>query len=154
MNCDWKQISQGSDDGKIIVQCQRCMKIATVPRTSWGNITRDCPRDRTPGVGDTLREIFRHLRFKAKEGCGCAEMIREMNQLGPDGCEKNMECFVRKLRKSYETTTTTEAVCGAFAAVTSGLAFKLDWTDPIPSLVRLAIERSRQPTPPKNPSSP
>jgi hypothetical protein len=145
MKCLWVQLSQEVVNGRVIVQCSRCLKMAKVPVENLGSIDRECPRDRRPGVGDTLREIVRLLGFKPKEGCGCAATIAEMNRLGPDECERNIERFVTKLRKSYATTSTTEAMHGAFAAFTTGLAFQLDWTDPIPSLVKLAIARARKP---------
>jgi hypothetical protein len=152
MKCLWVQLSQEVVNGRVIVQCSRCLKMAKVPVENLGRIDRECPRDRRAGVGDSLREIIRMLGFKPKEGCRCPETILEMNLDGPDGCERNFDCYVGKLRKAYAETTTAEATRGAFTALFSGLAFKLDWTDPIPSLIRLAIERARQPTPPRNPS--
>jgi hypothetical protein len=80
------------------------------------------------------------------DGCGgkCEALRRQMNRWGPDGCEQHLSEIVVHLRKAYDEQSLIDKLRVKAAAVASGVAFQIDdWNDPIPSLVRLAISRSR-----------
>lgn len=95
--------------------------------------------------GTELKSLISTLGASPTKSCGCAMMIRLMNSWGCEGCEKHLPEIVAHLRKAYGEQPLLDKLRAQAAAVTSGLAFQLDWTDPIPSLVRLAIARARKP---------
>jgi hypothetical protein len=96
-----------------------------------------------PGI--ILAMHLEKLGAKQKSGCNCAAMIGQMNAWGCDGCLEHLEEIVLHLKDAYALTTWSERRWADLRAVTTGLALQLDWTDPIPSLVKLAIARARNP---------
>ncbi len=47
------------------------------------------------GVGDNLHDlIVKFTKESPKGGCGCEQLIAEMNRWGPEGCRKRMEEIV------------------------------------------------------------
>lgn len=66
-----------------------------------------------------------------------------MNLWGVSGCEANFDIIVGWMREAYDLTSWSERTTAAARALATGLAFQLDWRDPPPSLVRLAIARAR-----------
>jgi hypothetical protein len=95
-----------------------------------------------PAVGEELATILHSIGLRAKEGCGCPELRREMNDLGPDGCRREFDRLVSTLREKYQATTWTERILAAGLAVLTGIAFKLNISDPIPDVLREAIRRA------------
>lgn len=74
----------------------------------------------------------------------CEAMRRQMDAWG-EQCDQHLPEIVGHLRKAYKATSWASLTAASMAALTTGLAFQLDWTDPIPSLVKLAIARARRP---------
>lgn len=101
-----------------------------------------------PGAGDELTRLVKQLGIAKTRGCGCAEMAREMNALGIEGCRAKRDELAARLRaKSKEYAWTDWASAAANAAVI-GLALRLNWSDPFPGLIDLAIESTTRIGPP------
>jgi hypothetical protein len=59
--------------------------------------------DKWPMVGCALKELVDWFGIKEKKGCGCKEMMSQMNAWGVDGCRERMPVIVAHLReKSLE----------------------------------------------------
>ena len=115
------------------------------------------PEDRPPqpivpwpiedGPGTELKVMLKDLGFFDKPGCGCNQRAQQMNQLGIEGCEKNVDMIAQWLRDGakawgWETGMGT-LVKAAGKAVLSGLVFHLNPLDPFPGLVKESIRRAR-----------
>jgi hypothetical protein len=157
MNCDWEDVTEPDEQGRRRVQCKRpaCRRLLNPTHHPHEKIHAEC-REGTmyakrewPGI--VLAMHLEKLGAKQKAGCNCPAMIGQMNAWGCDGCLEHLDEIVAHLNDAYSLTTWSERRLTELRALTTGLAFQLDWTDPIPSLVRLAIERARV-TPPENPS--
>lgn len=57
------------------------------------------PRRPVPGPGTELKRILLRFGIKARCGCDCARMARQMNNWGPDGCEIHLAKIVDHLEK-------------------------------------------------------
>jgi hypothetical protein len=70
-----------------------------------------------------------------------------MNLWGVQGCLDNFVTIVGWLRKSAEETGWIQKVKAMGLAMTTGLAFKIDWDDPAPGLVIEAIRQAEEQSP-------
>lgn len=88
----------------------------------------DYPRPRPPGglVGDELSAILKMLGLGAIEGCKCKKRARQMNEWGPDGCERNIDVIVGWLEEEAKNRKLPFIRWGA------------------KTLVRVAIRRARR----------
>jgi hypothetical protein len=118
--------------------------LRVVPRGNCNPALAARHRAEASGPGTELHKIFDSLGIVPRKSCDCAAMTARMNGWGPDGCEANMAEIKLHLSKAYAGQPLVERLRVKTAAVTSGLAFEINWLDPIPSLVRLAIERARE----------
>lgn len=76
-------------------------------------------------------------------GCNtCHKIARQMNAWGVEGCRKNMDRLVKHFRTHIKDYSWMERLKAAAMAVATGLAFQLDWLNPIPSLINEAIRRA------------
>jgi hypothetical protein len=145
MTCPWKETAR--DGVNKTLECEQCAAVLSVPlsrpleRVTGCRAPKRCTthEEHSLGPGDMLYSILSTLGAKKVDGCGCDEMLRKMNAWGADGCEEHFDEITAHLRSAYEKTTWSDAARTALAAARSGLALKLDWTDPIASIVRLAI---------------
>jgi len=49
-------------------------------------------RESRKGVGDNLHDLIEKFMGEVPaEGCGCEQLIRQMNRWGPDGCRRHMD---------------------------------------------------------------
>lgn len=72
--------------------------------------------------------------------CDCRDKAKLMNEWGDDGCRARREEIIGWLRA--KVVSREDWLCAAALAFKSGLAFRLNWLDPLPSLVDEAIRRS------------
>jgi hypothetical protein len=90
--------------------------------------------------------LLKELDIPTKvEGCGsCHKMARQMNAWGVEGCRKqeHFDYLVGHFRTHIKDYSWMERLKAAAMAVATGLAFKLDWLNPIPSLISEAIRRA------------
>jgi len=93
------------------------------------------------GVGTEVAKILKSIGIEA---CfGCIDWIQKMNQWGPTGCEENRNDIVFRLREKMKETSWETYRIAATKAVQTGLAFKINWFDPCPGLLDLAIQTVR-----------
>lgn len=67
-----------------------------------------------------------------------------MNRWGVAGCRTHRETIVAWMRKAYEETPWWDRQAMKVMAIRTGLYKEISWTDPIPSIVDLAINRFEQ----------
>lgn len=49
------------------------------------------------GVGTELSKLIPNWAVQFKDGCGCKDMAKKMDRLGPDGCEERANEIVAHL---------------------------------------------------------
>lgn len=90
------------------------------------------------GVGQRLSRILMSLGFQAEcHSCGSTE--KQMDAWGTEGCREHKEEIVTALRSKYQDITHWQAAKAMVLAFTTRLFLKVNWLDPIPDLVELAI---------------
>lgn len=109
-----------------------------IPKTQRQGLQPPAP---AKGPGTELARLIKELRLR-KDCSGCAFNAGQMNTWGVQGCRDNFDTIVGWLRESEETLGWVEKIKAAAMAVTSGLAFKINWDDPIPDLINEAIRRA------------
>jgi hypothetical protein len=151
MNCLWRDITEPNANGWRNVVCVRCGKVGTSPY-SHDRIISTCRAEtaeerrrinRGEGPGRELKLLIAQFGETPTTECKCEAMARRMNHWGVEGCERHFDAIVSHLREAYATTNWLTIQRARLAAVTTGLAWEINWLDPLPSLVRLAIERAR-----------
>ncbi len=140
-----------------VFTCDICTRRLSSKRTNPSLIRRQCPDypvsdDWRPppggivdpgfGPGAELKALFASLGFEPTAKCPCDRYAAQMNVWGIDGCTRQHDTIIRWMRQAYDLTTWLERRTAEVNAVLTGLAFKLDWSDPIPSLVDEAISRA------------
>ena len=131
-------------DGQT-AKCQRCgreISAALTPikancRTWNGSVAAG-------GPGTELRAIFATLDIHEKADCPCKEIAALMDLRGIDWCRANRDYIVGRLNETSKLYARREKWHAARKAIETGLAFKINWADPFPGLVELAIERAEQ----------
>lgn len=82
MDCELIQQS----DGRFV--CSFCGRPLSV------RARRNCVA-RPKGPGTILHEIIKkYAGADTRKGCGCEELVREMNELGVEGCRRHVELIV------------------------------------------------------------
>jgi hypothetical protein len=113
------------------------------------NLTRNPAPTQIPvpkeGPGTELQRIFSGLGINAIAECGCGGKIEFMNHVGIEGCRLNRQMIIDWLRDGQKRYSWADRVIAAANVMKSGLALKIRWTDPLPALVDLAIERAETP---------
>lgn len=94
------------------------------------------------GVGTELYKINIDLGIRQVPGCGCIQLQNHMDLIGPDGCEEHFDKLVAEM-KAKSPGWGWKYVGIVYNALTSGLYKEVSPMDPIPGLLRLAIDRAR-----------
>lgn len=92
-------------------------------------------------VGTELQNILESLGITDTLGCGCKAMVRRMDKWGIHGCTLNRTPIINQLRKRAKKRGWDEYFTAAQKSLESGLAFRLNWLDPIPDLLTEAMRR-------------
>lgn len=92
------------------------------------------------GPGTELKVLLDSIGVKPAPTCDCNLRAMQMDVWGVEMCLVNLEKIIAWLEEGKERWAWVDAIAAASRAVASGLAFKINWTKPIPSLVKLAIE--------------
>lgn len=95
------------------------------------------------GPGTELKHIMASIGVNPTPTCGCNSKAMQMDMWGVDECEKQFDTIVEWLRKGAPNWGWAERMRIAANAGLTGLAFKVNWVDPFPGIVRLAIDRAR-----------
>lgn len=100
------------------------------------------------GPGSELTKLLSRIGIHKKDGCGCEKFAAEMDKLGPDGCEAELDRLVSEIEANKEKWgwNIASSVKAAGAAVFTGLAFKINPLKPVESCIRLAIDNARKST--------
>jgi hypothetical protein len=94
------------------------------------------------GPGTELRNLLAELGIRAQNACGCKSMAEKMDRLGPERCRHNQRHIVAYLKRRARKSGWLTKLTAARAAFERGIAFQVNWLDPIPGLVALAIDRA------------
>lgn len=143
-NCIWQP---GDHPDVICIACKRRrgVPIADAQRTCVAGeprpvvVIEPAPVE---GPGRELTALFASLDLTGKKACKCEVHALQMNRWGVEDCKENRAVIIGWLREAYDTTTWLERRKSELAALATGLAFKINWLDPIPSLVDEAIRRA------------
>lgn len=96
----------------------------------------------TEGPGKELKLILESLGLRPRGGCNCAKLENQMNAWGVADCVANREWILTRLREQQTKIPWYDKIKAATLAVTTGLAFKLNPTDPAPGLLDEALRRA------------
>lgn len=138
----------------IIYACAACGRLHESSRP-LENIRKVCaafdqPVIREPvanGVGFMLHAMLVKLGVKPKAECQCLRLAREMDQLGPDGCRREFDRLKAAISENYDALSWGEKQLAKVRASFTSLPWQLDdWSDPVGSMLRLAIERAEKST--------
>jgi len=115
------------------------------------------------GPGTELKKILSSVGINPAAGCKCNGRMLQMDDWGIEGCEQYFDTIVGWLEESAEEwgwnllpktvaeatspshLTLKEKLSIGWKSLTKGLAFQVNWTDPYPGLVRLAINNAKEP---------
>jgi hypothetical protein len=96
------------------------------------------------GPGSELKAVFASLDIEKLEGCQCEPKMAQMNAWGVDGCREHFDEIVGWLREGAKQFDRRTKFKAARKAVTTGLAKEINWLDPFPGIVELAIKRAAE----------
>lgn len=102
----------------------------------------DHPKEEGPGT--ELKELLSSLDITKLENCDCNAKMRQMNIWSAAGCREHFDEIVGWLREGAKQFGWADRLGAAAKAVATGLAFKINWADPFPGLVELAIQRAEK----------
>ncbi len=94
------------------------------------------------GPGTELKKMLADLGVEPSPSCDCNGKALQMDLWGVEGCRANFDTIVGWMRDGQDRWGWKEKLAIAAKAVVSGLAFKLNWTDPFPGLIEEAITRA------------
>jgi hypothetical protein len=102
------------------------------------------PHERTcdRGPGFELHQIFGSLGVEMQAGCSCRKRIKQMNAWGAAGCREHFQEIVDGLKKDQDKYSWGTKFRAAMGTVKTGLVFRINPLDPLPSLVEEAIRRT------------
>jgi hypothetical protein len=96
----------------------------------------------TSGPGTELKAILATLGITHQPGCDCNAKAAQMDAWGVAGCRSNFNQIVVWMRDGAPRWGWVAKIMAGAKAVKSGLALQVNWVDPFPSLITLAIERA------------
>lgn len=94
------------------------------------------------GPGTELSAILAGLGISMAADCGCKAMAKRMNVWGVSGCREHHGKIVAHLKQAAKRKDWSRKWSVATAINTALVGMKVNWLDPIPGLVNLAIERA------------
>lgn len=107
------------------------------------------PRQHAPpaptfGPGTELKKIFESLGIQS-DGCGgCYLTLQAMDKGGAQECRERRDEFIAEIKSRRMSVTLATKIVAAGAAVLNGLAFSINWADPIPGLFDEAVKRAKK----------
>lgn len=96
------------------------------------------------GVGSELWRLLDSLGIRHREDCPCLTWAERMNAWGPAGCRLARAEIITHIRASRAHYGWGDIAKAAALAITTGLAWHLDPTDPYGSLLDRAIHLAEQ----------
>lgn len=127
---------------KLLEQCRTRDDLRHQMDKMFGEKPQPAP-PRNTGPGTHLKLIFQSLGINP-DGCGgCPVTIQKMNA-GTDWCNDHFDELVAEIKERAKARGWLTHAKAAAKAIPTGLAFKVNWKDPIPGLVREAIKRAKE----------
>jgi len=126
---------------------ERSGELTTLPVELPGGkiVTPTLPPPPPPqiGPGTELESINREcFGIEPNADCVCSQKINQMNVWGVAGCRANFWTIVGWMKDGAQNYGWADKVGAAAGAVTSGIAFRIKWTDPWPGIITEAINRA------------
>ena len=97
------------------------------------------PVKRTEGVGSEVSAILATLGISTGVCGGCNALMEQMNAWGVGGCETNREAILTRLRERAATMSWWATRKAETLAVATGLFLDVNWLDPSPGILDMAI---------------
>ncbi|REK19178.1 MAG: hypothetical protein DWQ37_01945 [Planctomycetota bacterium] len=94
--------------------------------------------------GAMLAHLLAELGIVQRQGCGCQNRARQMDDWGVEGCREHRAQIAAWLRTDLRRYGWRERLRAAVRAVRTGLAFRLNPFDLFTGLVDEAIRRAEQ----------
>jgi hypothetical protein len=94
------------------------------------------------GPGTELKSLLKQLGIAENPTCDCNAKAAQMDAWGIAGCREHFDEIVGWMRDGQQGWGWKDKLAAAAKAVTSGIAFQVNWSDPFPGLITLAIERA------------
>jgi hypothetical protein len=86
------------------------------------------------GPGTEFKEICESVAIAMPNNCTCNALMLQMDEWGPDDCRHQRERIVAQIKANQDKRGWTEKFANlaraGVKAFTTGLAFKVSWTDP------------------------
>lgn len=120
--------------------------IPTNPQPTTSQPRQPRNRQQAPqptGPGTELKELLASIGL-TPQGCRCESRVKQMNQWGIQGCRDNREYIINWLREEERKRGWGEKIKAGLLTVTTGLITELSPTDPLGSLVDIAISRAEK----------
>lgn len=95
--------------------------------------------------GTTLEQMLNTMSIYPSADCPCIEHMEQMDEWGVEGCRLNRATILGWLEHGYRQWGWGAVIWYAAKGLMSGLAFKLNPFNPIPSLVDLSIKYAETP---------
>jgi hypothetical protein len=96
------------------------------------------------GPGAELKKLLASLGIDSMPGCACNAKAAEMDAWGVRGCLERRDEIAAWMRENGKKRRWGCKFRAALRALASGLAFRLDLSDPYGSLVDMAIQRAQE----------
>lgn len=112
------------------------------------------------GPGTELKAILASIGINPSVHCSCNARMRQMDEWGIEGCEEHFDTIIGWLEEkaaewgwvkaaeaaapNENTLSVTDKLAIGWKSLMTGLAFKIDWSNPYPGLVREAIKRAQK----------
>lgn len=96
-----------------------------------------------PGPGTELRKLLEELGVRPNKSCGCKARIRDMDQWGAEGCERNRAKIVHWLNGEAKKATWSRLLTAGLTAAAHGLL--INPLNPGDSLLNEALRRAAHP---------
>jgi hypothetical protein len=94
------------------------------------------------GPGTELKKLLADLGISMSADCGCKAMAKKMNVWGVAGCREHHGKIVAHLKQAAERREWHRKWSASVLVNTAFVGLRVNWLDPIPGLVDLAIERA------------
>ncbi len=96
------------------------------------------------GPGTELKAILKTLGILENPTCDCNRKANQMDEWAVEGCRAHFDEIVGWMREGQGKWGWKDKLTAAANAVKTGLAFKLNWSDPFPGLIEEAIRRAAE----------
>lgn len=93
-------------------------------------------------VGTHLEKLISQIGIQPNAACSCVSLKSRMNAWEIQGCRDNREAILLELRANAAQYGWLGKITAARKAVETGIAWHVNWLDPLPGLLDLAIERA------------